>query len=235
VRYTPSIRRTLLLSRTGTYRSDRQVTGRVVELNAEASTFTLRSDDRDAVTCQYESELFSFIRDALQQDGAGPAVVVDGEAVLDERDRIRRLIVAEITYADQADELGIEGGSYGAMGPGGATDKLLRRLDELASLADGWLDGQGQAPNARVIAELRSMAGALAAEDMPALRIFPTPEGGIQLEWRSNTIERSVEVRADLSVYAVEVDTASGDTREWEHNRLDAETLFNLLRDGVNT
>jgi hypothetical protein len=96
---------------------------------------------------------------------------------------------------------------------------LLRRLDELAALRDGWLDGSGRSPAIGVIDALREIAGELSVPDTAPLRLYPTPEGGVRLEWRSGTVESSVDVKADLSVYAVEVDTATGETREGEEDR----------------
>jgi hypothetical protein len=57
----------------------------------------------------------------------------------------------------------------------------LSRLQELAQLRDGWLDGFSPAPSAAVL----SLAGAVALS-LPAelrTRIYPTPSGGVCLEW----------------------------------------------------
>lgn len=241
-RYTPSVRKALLLSREHTYRSNRVALGRIVEIDAEASTFTLRTTDRDAVKCHFESELFPFIRGSLHPDGAGPVVAIEGEAVLDGRDRILRMHVAEVALnddpAEASDELPDVTPRYPAseLTQLGETEiKLLRRLDELASLRDGWLDGQGRSPATGVIGALRAIAGELSATGIPDLHLYPTPEGGIQLEWRSGTTtERSVEVKADLSIYAVEVDTATGETHEREEKRFEPGGLLRLLRDGTD-
>jgi hypothetical protein len=240
-RYTPAVRKALLLSRERTYRSNRSALGRIVEIDAEASTFTLRTPDRNPVKCHFESELFTFIRGALQPDGAGPVVAIEGEAVLDDRDRILRMHVAEVALnddpADASEEVPEAQPRFPALERehlGTPNTKLLQRLDELAALRDGWLDGAGRSPATGVIGALREIAGELFASDNAPLRLYPTPEGGVQLEWRSGTTESSVEVKADLSIYAVEVDTATGETREREENRFEPGALLGMLRDGID-
>jgi hypothetical protein len=68
-----------------------------------------------------------------------------------------------------------------------ASAALHQRLDELRSLADGWLDGENQPPSDRVITALQSIVDMLAGPHLPLVHIYPTPEGGVQLEWRSGT------------------------------------------------
>ena len=72
-----------------------------------------------------------------------------------------------------------------------------RRLDQLASLEDGWLDGKGMAPRKD---GLRWMAKVFDKSFDPALplpHIYPTPEGGLQAEW--NLGRWSVSLEIDLS------------------------------------
>jgi hypothetical protein len=241
-RYTSAVRRELLLSRERTYRSNREAIGRIVEIDAEASTFTLRTLGREAVMCHFESELFSFIRGVLQPDGAGPVVLVEGEAVLDDRDKILRMHVAEAALDDDPEEVWDQiqreapprvippdvpqrALSPEVEGSDSARVRLLLRLHELESLRDGWLDGKGRSPAAGVIRALRAIADKLTAEGLPSIRLYPTPEGGVQMEWRSGGTERSVEVKADLGLYAVELDTATGEAREREERRPDPGAL----------
>jgi hypothetical protein len=50
------------------------------------------------------------------------------------------------------------------------------RLDYIASLKPGWFDGEGKAVKAKDIAIARELLGSLPS-------IYPTPKGGISLEW----------------------------------------------------
>ncbi|WDP99053.1 hypothetical protein PVK74_24830 [Micromonospora chalcea] len=244
--YTANVRRRLLLSRSSTYRVNANLLGRIVEIDAEDSAFNLRTLTNNVVRCHFESELFPFIRNALLPDGAGPAVRVSGEAVLDRIDKVVRMEVTEAGYADEADEasdtLDFDGDAEGI--PPQRTfraiprqsdpaAKVNRRIDELESLGPGWLDGEGEPPAQEVLAHLRQLALVLAAPTHPPVRIYPTPEGGVQLEWTNGTHEYSIEVHADLSAYVVQVDTATDDLRERLYKSLNEESLTNILLGGV--
>ena len=69
-----------------------------------------------------------------------------------------------------------------------------RRTAELASLTDGWLNGEGVAPDpflTRIVMRLiRSLFG---PEDLLPCA-FPTPEGGISVEWSCNGVRGSAEI-----------------------------------------
>ena len=55
------------------------------------------------------------------------------------------------------------------------------RLDELAALSDGWLDGEVLAPTPHAIATARAVLRLL--PDAPRPHLFPTPEGEVSAEW----------------------------------------------------
>jgi hypothetical protein len=70
----------------------------------------------------------------------------------------------------------------------------LSRLQEIAQLRDGWLDGFSPAPSAAAL----SLAGAVALS-LPAeldTRIYPTPSGGVCLEWLIGRWDVSAVFRA---------------------------------------
>ncbi|MEU4472200.1 hypothetical protein [Micromonospora sp. NPDC023888] len=243
--YTANVRRRLLLSRSSTYRVNATLAGRIVEIDAEDAAFNLRTSN-SVVRCHFESELFPFIRNALLPDGAGPAVRVSGEAVLDRIDKVVRMEVTEAGYADDADEesdtLSIDADPADIPPPRTSATiprqsdpaaKVNRRIDALESLEPGWLDGEGEPPAREVLARLRHLALVLAAPIHPPVRIYPTPEGGVQLEWTNETHEYSIEFHPDLSAYVVQVDTASDDFRERLYKSLDDESLTNILLGGV--
>lgn len=55
------------------------------------------------------------------------------------------------------------------------------RLEELATLEEGWLDGRGDAISTHLIQLVRDRL--LGLEGMPKPLLYPTPEGGIIVEW----------------------------------------------------
>lgn len=71
---------------------------------------------------------------------------------------------------------------------------VTNRLEELADLRDGWLDGRGRAPDPE---HLRWLARSFDSRFDPALPLpylYPTAEGGIQAEWTLENWEASLEI-----------------------------------------
>lgn len=89
----------------------------------------------------------------------------------------------------------------------------LARIDELRLLKDGWLEGIGLAPKASDLDWLEHFF----SERFPSSCypfIYPTEEGGVQLEWESKT--HDISIRLDFRRKAVEVhDLSSQQEEDW--------------------
>lgn len=68
------------------------------------------------------------------------------------------------------------------------------RIEELQNLKDGWLDGEGVAPSRMGLNWFANSFGANYPDDLPRPFIYPTSEGGLQLEWSLGEHELSLEV-----------------------------------------
>jgi hypothetical protein len=71
------------------------------------------------------------------------------------------------------------------------------RLEDMAKLHDGWLDGKGRAAAKD---KLDWLAGAFDSSfdtDLPLPYLYPTAEGGVQAEWSMNDWEVSLEIDLD--------------------------------------
>ncbi len=64
-------------------------------------------------------------------------------------------------------------------------DKVRVRLDELAKLDYGWLDGAEGLPPTHAARELcwSTLQLAMTSHGVPRPRVYPTVEGGVQAEW----------------------------------------------------
>lgn len=71
------------------------------------------------------------------------------------------------------------------------------RLDELRAIEDGWLDGSGEAPSRHGIDWLSSSLERYYSPDLPLPYIYPTPEGGVSLEWSLGPHRASLEIDVD--------------------------------------
>jgi hypothetical protein len=81
---------------------------------------------------------------------------------------------------------------------------------ELLELAPGWLNGEGLPPTGKLLELVGAWLGEHQRQDLEQPRLFPTPEGGVEAEWRIG--------RLDLSI---EFDPSSG-LAEWHQLDLDS-------------
>lgn len=71
---------------------------------------------------------------------------------------------------------------------------VAAQLADLAQLEDGWLDGDGLAPDREALAWLADRFERCWPRDLPLPYLYPTPEGGVQAEWSLPPHEISLEV-----------------------------------------
>ena len=71
---------------------------------------------------------------------------------------------------------------------------LLNQFDELRSLSDGWLDGEGRAPDLAALDFLEARLVEHLPAEIPVPAIVPTPEGNLLLEWNTSG-DPSVDIR----------------------------------------
>jgi hypothetical protein len=91
---------------------------------------------------------------------------------------------------------------------------IQKRLNELAALQDGWLDGDAVSVEPAAVNAARHTLVGLVNLGVPEPRIFATPDGGVQAEWttgRAQQFESSLTVEPDGSASALVVDIRSGE------------------------
>ena len=76
---------------------------------------------------------------------------------------------------------------------------INERLDELSALQDGWLDGEGKRPDPDGLEWVRRYFDAEEEHQtgLPEIRLFPTPEGNVEAEWREDGAAVSLEFDLD--------------------------------------
>lgn len=89
------------------------------------------------------------------------------------------------------------------------------RLEALAQLQDGWLDGKGRALDRAALIRLAQAFDDGFDPNLPLPYLYPTPEGGVQAEWTLGRWEVSLEIiLPSLTADYQAVHTATGETRE---------------------
>jgi hypothetical protein len=214
-RYTPAIRKALVLKRGRTYQEEVRDIGWVSEVdgNRMSCLIRLQHGPSTPVPAPLDELTFSPVKEVLAPNGEGPPVLISGVGVFDtDRGLIRFDSLHEVSR-DDAEDL--------------AT--LDDRLDELAALPEGWLDGEGVPPDRVVLRRARQVLADLLNLDVPRPRVFATPEGGVQAEWTARDHETSVTFEPNGDLYAVSVNSASGQIEEPELGANNTEQLAQFV------
>ncbi len=90
------------------------------------------------------------------------------------------------------------------------------RLDAFRELKDGWLDGEGLAPDHDALGWLAASFDLHYPDDLPRPHVYPTVEGGVQAEWSisSNEVSLNVNLAARRGEWhSLRMDTDDEETR----------------------
>ena len=94
---------------------------------------------------------------------------------------------------------------------------VLARLDEFRTLRDGWLEGRGRAPSRAGLDWLSNAFEHRYPDDLSPPYVYPTSEGGIQVEWTFGPWEITLEIDLDShrgSWHALDLETDEQRTRQ---------------------
>jgi len=200
-RFTPDIRRSLVLTQRRTYLQEVDDVGWVTEMDADRMScrVRLRFGPTVPVSAPLDEITFAPVKEVLEPNGEGPPVRISGVGVFDaDRGLVRFDSIHEVAFLDDAEEL----------------SKLESRFSELVSLREGWLDGEGVPPDIVVLRRARRVLADLLDFDVPRPRVFATLEGGVQAEWSVEGHEVSVTFEPDGTLYAISVNRAAGTSDE---------------------
>jgi len=121
------------------------------------------------------------VLDAFRDYRQGAYVLIQGVAKKDRQDHLKSFETVE--HVSPLDPLDV-----------------TLRLEELASLKDGWLDGKGRAPAPEKLRQLASLFDASFDADLSLPHLYPTPEAGIQAEWSFGDWEATLEINLDTQI-----------------------------------
>lgn len=200
--YDNRVRKTLVLKSAAVYRTEESVRGSMSELNMESKTFTLKLISGEKVIGYFSEELRDAAHSALGAYGES-LVMVEGAVVRDQSDSRKR--IEQVTRIEPLDPLDVPA-----------------RLESLALLRDGWMDGQGQRPSPSGLAWLSKAWTESWPDEVALPYAYPTPEGGVQFEWSSAEASLTAELDLDTRVAEVLVSrTADGEVVEEASVNLD--------------
>jgi len=181
------------------YQAEADLRGRVTEFDLAKKTFWLSLLDGSRVQGVWTKETKEALFEAFEGCYTDRQKVrLLAFAALDAHDRPKRLV--EVLQVELLDPLDVPA-----------------RLEELRTLQSGWLNGQGERPEPDLLAWLSTTWMMAYPATLPNPYVYPTAEGGVQLEWSLGDWELSAEVDlARRRSYFVAVDTAGTAADEME-------------------
>jgi len=159
---TPERRKHLVLAADKVYEREIELSGTIGEADWEKSTFRLRLADSSSAVIPMPQSFHSQAREFGGRNRH--QVTVTGIATFDSWDKLQKVITV--------DSLEIQ-----------LDYELSARFDALLALADGWLDGNGVAPDKTKLRHVAEKIAGHYPEHLPLPVIAPTPEGNLLLEW----------------------------------------------------
>jgi hypothetical protein len=146
-------------------------------------TFEIELIDGRKIKSPLESQHFDAVIEAVRGYKSGARVILHGVGRFSRSERLLKLdSVKHISPLDRLD--------------------VTSRLEELAQLKDGWFEGAGRALNCSGIQWLSRTFDSNLCDELPLPYVYPTPEGGIQMEWGLNGTEVSMVI--DLNCHTAE-------------------------------
>jgi hypothetical protein len=181
-------RRKILLSssQVQSYTEDVILRGQIPELDQKQKSATILLADGISIPIQaYTPNQAETLLKAFNEYSHTPSAKVwlQGTASYDRRGRIQAVVAIEhLTLLDPLD--------------------IDARLEELALLKDGWLEGKGVSLAPEGLRWLSKQFAQMYDPELPLPYIYPTAEGGVQAEWPLDHFENSLEI--DLMTHQAE-------------------------------
>ncbi|WP_328735443.1 hypothetical protein [Streptomyces bobili] len=177
------------------------IAGQVLGVNAEKGTFDFRLSSGKQVLGRFSSDdIVADLKQYLDRSTMAPTVAVNAVAIQS----------LDGDFIEIQDILSIEP----VLPP-----EWSERLVALQALESGWLDGIGKEVSRKLLRQVESILLELLDAHVERPYIYPTEEGGVQLEWPFTSGEVTLVVLPDeqveLYAFSKQDDTESAKTLHW--------------------
>lgn len=108
------------------------------------------------------------------------------------------------------------------------------RIAELAALRRGWLDSDSDSPSREALDVTEEFLLACVDEGLPRPSIYPSADGGVQLEWRTERVAVEVDILNSGTVSGYAFDVAGNDDHELVLPEFDTDALLNFTTEHLN-
>ena len=176
-RLTKESRKRLLLasSKNREYTEEVELRGFVSEMDKLRKTFQLQLLNGQKITGNFSSKNMQELQLAFNEYELKRIIKIKGIAKFNNSERIE--FIENIENVEILDDLDVPS-----------------RVELISLLKDGWLNGEGIAPQIDYLDWFSNSFESNFSPDLPLPYLYPTPEGNIQAEWSINNYEISLNV-----------------------------------------
>ncbi|TVR68074.1 MAG: hypothetical protein EA427_11410 [Spirochaetaceae bacterium] len=208
VRLTRTVRRRLLLNASGTITEETVIRGTIPEFDQEKNTFEIQLANGSRVRAPVEDQYRAEIMAAFNNYSRNQKIALQGVGSYDHANRIQKMeSVQHVSLLDPLD--------------------IGARSDELKLLKNGWLDGEGFAPDPHGIDWFVGVLQNSLPETVSFPHLYPTAEGGLLAEW---TVDRqAISLDVDLRNRSGEWHELNLDTDQDLERELDLQSAEDWL------
>lgn len=191
-----------------------ELAGRIVELDTERLVFHLRTAEGARIQCNYGWAGLSISRALLaDENGDGPLVTVEGEALVTEDGEVQ-----QFTSVERVQRV--------------ANRRLIETIEKHARLPEGWLGDGDSVPVLEAITE-RAIEALDGVSHLPAgIASAPLPDGGLRFEWTREDFDFVLELDADGSMYMCVLTDRADEDVDVTVPAFDAESFRRFMEDG---
>lgn len=148
---------------------------RVYEADLAHDSFEFELSDGSRAKAPLDDKYRDAVLDAMKGYHEGAFVLIQGVIKRDRKDHLKAFeSIEHVTPLDRLD--------------------VTLRLEQMATIGDGWLDGKGVAPDKDKLLWLAEQFDAHFDGNLTLPYLYPTAEGGVQAEWTMNNYEVSLEI-----------------------------------------
>jgi hypothetical protein len=179
VALTPEVRKQLIrAAKVEVWTEELALRAKIYEADQAHDSFEFELGDGTRAKAPLDDKYRDAVLDAMRGYHDGVFVLIQGVAQRDRSDRLKGFeSIEHVTPLDPLD--------------------VTLRLEQIAALKDGWLDGQGHAPARDKLQRLADAFDSNFDADLPLPYLYPTAEGGIQAEWSLSDWSVTLEINLD--------------------------------------
>lgn len=175
-RLTTETRRKLIrASQVAEWTEEASLLGLISEADQARMSFELELRDGTKLTAPLNSQHLDAVLEAFSGYRKGARVQLQGVVKKNRQDQMKS--IESVEHVSPLDPLDV-----------------AARMEELAELQDGWLDGKGHAPERSALNWLARSFDVNFDPDLPLPYLYPTAEGGVQAEWSAGNWEVTLDI-----------------------------------------